>query len=142
MLTIHSADDVAKVIKEKTNLIYDVTVHYKEKTDEIARSIGKLSSLTGAMQIHEVTIGSDLSMKKKTFQPTRSSSQWRSRRAGRDPLLSLLWNKLLLNVLVSSYHHIIITSYLVLLHISKTLIHHCCIATSDKMTVGKRFPAK
>ena len=67
MLTTHSADDVAKVIKEKTNLTYDVTVHYKEKTDEIARSIGKLSSLTGAMQIHEVTIGSDLSMKKKNL---------------------------------------------------------------------------
>ena len=30
MLTIHSADDVAKVIKEKTNLTYDVTVHHKE----------------------------------------------------------------------------------------------------------------
>ena len=28
---------------------------------------GKLSSLTGAMQIHEVTIGSDLSMKKKNL---------------------------------------------------------------------------
>ena len=43
---------------------------------------------------------------------------------------------------ISLYHQIIITSYLVLLHISKTLIHHCCIATSAKMTVGKRFPAK
>ena len=67
MLTIHSADDVAKVIREKTNLTYDVAVHYKEKTEEISRSMGKLSSLTGAMQIHEVMIGSDLSMKKKNL---------------------------------------------------------------------------
>ena len=67
MLTIHSADDVAKVIKDKTNLTYDVTVHYKEKTEEINRSMGKLSSLTGAMQIHEVMIGSDLSIKKKNL---------------------------------------------------------------------------
>ena len=51
-------------------------------------------------------------------------------------------SKSLLNILVSSYHQTIITSYLVLLHISKTLIHHCCIATSAKMTVGKRFLAK
>ena len=33
----------------KTNLHYDVTVHYKEKTEEINRSIGKLSPLTGAL---------------------------------------------------------------------------------------------
>ena len=65
MLTIHNADDVAKVIKEKSSLTYDVTVHHKEKTEEINRSMGKLSSLTGAMQIHEVMIGSDLSIKKK-----------------------------------------------------------------------------
>ena len=37
------------MIKEKTNLTYDVTVHYKEKTEEINRSIGKLSPLTGAL---------------------------------------------------------------------------------------------
>ena len=33
----------------KTNLNYDVTVHYKEKTEEINRSIGKLSPLKGAL---------------------------------------------------------------------------------------------
>ena len=49
----------------KTNLNYDVTVHYKEKTEEINRSIGKLSPLTGALAIHEILIGSDLSIKKK-----------------------------------------------------------------------------
>ena len=69
MLTIHSADDVAKLIKEKTNLTYDVTVHCKEKTEEINRSMGNLSSLIGAMKIHEILIGSDLSIKKK-YLPT------------------------------------------------------------------------
>ena len=53
------------MIKEKTNLTYDVTVHYKEKTEETNRSIGKLSPLTGALAIHEILIGSDLSIKKK-----------------------------------------------------------------------------
>ena len=67
MLTIHSVDDVAKVIKEKTNLIYDVTVHYKEKTDEINRTMGKLIPLRGAMHIHEVVIGSDISINNKNL---------------------------------------------------------------------------
>ena len=66
-LTIHSADDVAKVIRERTNLTYDVTVHHKEKTEEINRSLGKLSSLTGAMKIHEILIGQDLTIKKKNL---------------------------------------------------------------------------
>ena len=66
-LTIHSADDVAKLIKERTNLTYDVTVHHKEKTEEINRSLGKLSSLTGAMKIHEILIGQDLTIKKKNL---------------------------------------------------------------------------
>ena len=82
--------------------------------------------------------------------PSRKSTkmvQWlKSRRAGGECQLSLLlmwtWNKSLLHILVSSDHQIIITSYLVLLHISKTLIYHCCIATSAKITVGKQFPAK
>ena len=47
----------------KTNLNYDVTVHYKEKTEEINRSIGKLSPMTGALAIHKILI--DLSIKKK-----------------------------------------------------------------------------
>jgi hypothetical protein len=36
-------------------------------TTLINRSMGKLSPLTGAMQIHEVVIGSDLSVKKKNL---------------------------------------------------------------------------
>ena len=54
-----------KLSKKKTNLTYDVIVHYNDKTEEINRSIGNLSSLTGALAIHEVLIGSDLSVKKK-----------------------------------------------------------------------------
>ena len=53
-IAIHSADYAKKVIKEKTNLTYDVIVHYNDKTEEINRSIGNLSSLTGALAIHEV----------------------------------------------------------------------------------------
>ena len=84
--------------------------------------------------------------RRKTFQLTPSLRQYKSRRAGKDPLLSLLWmetwNKSLLNILVSLYHQIIITSYLVPLHISKTLIHHCCIATFAKITSRKAISSK
>ena len=62
-----STEDVAKVIAERTNLTYDVTVHHKEKSEEINQSLGKLSSLTGAMKIHEVMIGFDLAVKKKNL---------------------------------------------------------------------------
>ena len=55
------------MIAERTNLTYDVTVHHKEKSEEINQSLGKLSSLTGAMKIHEVVIGSDLTVKKKNL---------------------------------------------------------------------------
>ena len=53
-ITIHSAHDAKNIIKEKANLKYDVKVHYNDKTEEINRSIGNLSSLTGALAIHEV----------------------------------------------------------------------------------------
>ena len=43
-ITIHSSDDVKKVFKKKANLTYDVADHYNEKTEEINRSIGNLSS--------------------------------------------------------------------------------------------------
>ena len=49
--------------KAKNNLTYDVTVHCKKKLKKSTEA--KLSSLTGAMKIHEVLIGSDLSVKKR-----------------------------------------------------------------------------
>ena len=52
-ITVHS-DDAKKVIKEKNNLTYDVIVHYNNKTEEINRSIGNLSSLIGALTIQKV----------------------------------------------------------------------------------------
>ena len=64
---IHKAEDVAKLLKEKTNLSYDITVHKQEQTDEIKQSIGKLSSLVGALQIHEMMIDSNLVIKKKNL---------------------------------------------------------------------------
>ena len=67
ILTIHSADDVAKLIMERTNLSYDITVHKQDKTDEIKNSVGQLSSLVGAMKIHEVMIDSNLVIKKKNL---------------------------------------------------------------------------
>ena len=100
-----------------------------------------LSFLTGASQIHEVKIGSDLSIEEKPSD--RSILQGRRNQGEPEKIICCLNNKHGINHCpMSFYHHIIITSYLVLLHISKTLIHHCCVATSAKMTVGKRFPAK
>ena len=60
-IIIHSAGDVKRRSKKKQiSATYDVRVRFREKTEEINRSIGKLSALTGAFQIHEVLIGSDL----------------------------------------------------------------------------------
>ena len=42
-------------------------VHKQEDTDAIRNSLGHLSSLTGALQIHEIFIGQDLVGKKKMF---------------------------------------------------------------------------
>ena len=64
---IHSAEDVAKVIAEKTNLTYDIKVHKQETTYEIRDSLPKLSALVGAMTTHEVMITSDGVMKKKNL---------------------------------------------------------------------------
>ena len=55
-ITIHSAGDARKVIQKKANLTYVVTVRYNEKTEEINKSIGNLSSLTGNPAIHKVLI--------------------------------------------------------------------------------------
>ena len=42
-------------------------VHKQEDTDAIRNSLGHLSSLTGALKIHEIFIGQDLVVKKKMF---------------------------------------------------------------------------
>ena len=67
ILSIHSAKDVAKLLKERTNLSYDITVHKQDKTDEIKNSVGQLSSLVGALKIHEVLIETNLVVKKKNL---------------------------------------------------------------------------
>ena len=51
----------------RTNLTYDITVHKQEETDRIRNSLGKLSSLAGAMKIHEVLIEDNLVVKKKNL---------------------------------------------------------------------------
>ena len=58
-------EDVAKVLRERTNLTYTITVHKQEDTDATRNSLGHLSSLTGALKIHENFIGEDLVVKKK-----------------------------------------------------------------------------
>ena len=65
IFTINKAEDVAKVLREKTNLTYTITVHKQEDTDAIRDSLGHLTSLTGALKIHEIFIGEDLVVKKK-----------------------------------------------------------------------------
>ena len=47
--------------KNKSNL----SVHKQQYTDAIRNSLGHLSSLTGALKIHEIFIGQDLVVKKK-----------------------------------------------------------------------------
>ena len=42
-------------------------VHKQEDTDAIRNSLGHLSSLTGALKVHEIFIGQDLVVKKKMF---------------------------------------------------------------------------
>ena len=65
IFTINKAEDVAKVLKERTNLTYTISVHKQQDTDAIRNSLGHLSSLTGALKIHEIFIGQDLVVKKK-----------------------------------------------------------------------------
>jgi hypothetical protein len=63
--TVHSAEDVAKIIAMKTNLTYDILVHTQESTDEIRNDLPKLGPLVGALKVHEVMITPDGVIKKK-----------------------------------------------------------------------------
>ena len=65
ILIVILIEDVAKVLKERTNLTYTISVHKQQDTDAIRNSLGHLSSLTGALKIHEIFIGQDLVVKKK-----------------------------------------------------------------------------
>ena len=63
--SIHSAEDVKKVIEEKTNFKYEISIHKKEDIEKVKESMPKLSSLVGALKLHEVMITSDGVIKKK-----------------------------------------------------------------------------
>ena len=65
ILIVTLIEDVAKVLKERTNLTYTISVHKQQDTDAIRNSLGHLSSLTGALKIHEIFVGQDLVVKKK-----------------------------------------------------------------------------
>ena len=67
IFTINKAEDVAKVLKERKNLTYTISVHKQQDTGAIRNSLGHLSSLTGALKIHKIFIGQDLVVKKKMF---------------------------------------------------------------------------
>ena len=58
-------EDVAKVLKERTNLTYTISVQKQQDTDAIRNSLGHLISLTGDLKIHEIFIGQYLIVKKK-----------------------------------------------------------------------------
>ena len=63
--TVHSAEDVAKIIVMKTNLTYEIKVHMQESTDEIRNDLPKLSPLVETLKVHEVMITPDGVVKKK-----------------------------------------------------------------------------
>jgi hypothetical protein len=62
---IHSVQDVKKVIHEKTNLNYHITIHTQEDIENVKESMPKLGPLVGAMKVHEIFIGEDGVIKKK-----------------------------------------------------------------------------
>ena len=64
---IESAEDIKKLIKEKTNLTYDVTVHNQETSKKIDDNLPKLGPLVGALKIHEVMITTEGVVKKKNL---------------------------------------------------------------------------
>ena len=64
ILIVNLIEDVAKVLKERTNLTHTISVHKQQDTDAIRNSLGHLSSLTGHLRIHKIFIGQDLVVKK------------------------------------------------------------------------------
>ena len=66
VLAIHNAQDVARILKERTNLSYDIIVHQHDN-DKTKNNLGKLSPLVGALKVHDVFIGDDLVIKKKNL---------------------------------------------------------------------------
>ena len=64
---IHSAEDVKKVIEEKTNLTYEITVHTKEDIEQLKETMPKLGPLVGAMKLHEIMITPEGGVKKKNL---------------------------------------------------------------------------
>ena len=62
---IHSVKDVKKLIEEKTNLTYHITIHTKDEIENVKKSLPKLGPLVGALKLHEVYICADGLVKKK-----------------------------------------------------------------------------
>ena len=64
---IKSAEDVRKLIKEKTNLTYDIAVHKQETSEKINNNLPKLGPLVGALKIHEIVLTPEGVIKKKNL---------------------------------------------------------------------------
>ena len=64
---IESAEDIKKLIEEKNNLTYDITVHDQETSQKIDDKLPKLGPLVGAQKIHEIVITPQGVVKKKNL---------------------------------------------------------------------------
>ena len=62
---IHSVKDVKKLIEQKTNLKYHISIHTKEEIETVRNSMPKLGPLVGALKLHEVFISGDGLLRKK-----------------------------------------------------------------------------
>ena len=62
---IHSVKDVKKLIEQKTNLKYHISIHTKEEIETVQNSMPKLGPLVGALKLHEVFISGDGLLRKK-----------------------------------------------------------------------------
>ena len=62
---IHSVKDVKKLIEQKTNLKYHISIHTKEEIENLRNSMPKLGPLVGALKLHEVFISGDGVLRKK-----------------------------------------------------------------------------
>ena len=69
--SIHSVEDVKKIIEDKTRLTYDISIHTEEDIEEVRDSLPKLGPLVGALKIHEILISPDGLVKKKNMPSDR-----------------------------------------------------------------------
>ena len=62
---IHSLEDVKKLMKDKINLSYHITIHTQEDIYRVKEKMPKLGPLIGALKLHEVFVSADRLLQKK-----------------------------------------------------------------------------